>query len=316
MKEMSARIHQQLVKQGRHLDHVVASKQQAFEQSQARMMKKRAALDARLKQRQIVEESRLEVQQALAAKASRATVVEYNREKKKETLRENFWMRHERDRIAREHMEQTRQTITNQLREQITFDDIQYKMQSRVVAELQADQRRQREELELMLEDERKRKEATIVNTAKANYRQQMRREHVESSKANQASMQKRREQQQMLSAQERERRALEHMKKEQDRQDKLLTRALLKAHEMMQTPITYEQRSRGTSLRGGSQDKPISPPFVTSTGKEVWPRMLSPTTLAGLTSFHSPDRQARSVRRGNSSSRERDASPDSVVSI
>jgi hypothetical protein len=316
MTEMAARIHQRLVQQGSHLDHVVASKQKAFEQSQARLLKKRAALEGKLKQRQLTEESRLEVQQALSAKASRATVVAYNREQKKEALRENFWLRHERDRIAREHMEQTRQAMTNQLREQITFDDIQHKMESRVVAEVQADQRRRREELELMLEEERKRKEAMIVNTAKANYRQQVRREHMERSRANEALSRQRREQQQLLAAQERERRALEHMKQQQERQEKLLTRALLKAHEMMQTPITYEQQSRGTSLREKSQDKPFSPPFVTSTGKEVWPRMLSPKTMTGLTSFHSPARQTSPSRALSSIGRTRDASPDSVISI
>lgn len=317
MTEMAARIHQRMVQQGSHLDNVVATKQQAFEASHARLFKKRAALDAKLKQRQFVEESRLEVQQALAAKASRATVVAFNREQKKEALRESIWVRHERDRIAREHMEQTRQAITNQLREQITFDDIQHRMENRVVHEIQADQRRRREELEVMLEDDRKRKEAIIVNTAKANYRQQVKRENMERAKESGSTMQRRREQQQLLAAQERERRALEHMKQQQERQEKLLTRALLKAHEMMQTPVTYEQASRSTSLREKSQDKPYSAPFVTSTGKEVWPRMLSPKTMSGLTAFHSPVRQASPARAGKSTgSRTRDASPDSVVSI
>ena len=316
MSDMANRIHQRLLQQGSHLDHVVSAKQQAFEASQARMMKKRAALDAKLKQRQLIEESRLEVQQALAAKASRSTIVAYEREKKKETLREKIWFRHERDRIAREHMEQTRQAITNQLREQITFDDIQHKMESRVVAEVIADQRRRREELDVSLEEERKRKEQQIVNTAKANYRQQVRRENMEKAKSERETAQQRREQQQLLAAQERERRALEHMKQQQERQEKLLTRALLKAHEMMQTPITYEQLSRGTSLRSKSQDQAISPPFVTSSGKEVWPKMLSPKTLGGLTAYHSPARQISPARGMTSAARTRDASPDSVISI
>lgn len=284
--QLTQRIQEHLLSQGSHLDEVIERKEQQHAAAYRRLEREYETHKKLMAKKLEEEESKLEKKQAIAAKQERALKVALQREQHREELRQKIWFRHEKDRVAREQISKTRELITSTLEEQIAFEQIERTMAKRVAEEVAEEQKRLRAEQAAAIKAAKMQREEELIAAAKANERQIVRKEIQQQKRIDGEMARRRKLEQELLLSQERERRAMERMKKEQEKHQKTLTRSLLKAHEMLQSPILFEHTTDG-AVQLVKQQRSLSPSakntFLLSTGKETHPRLLSPSVAAGL---------------------------------
>lgn len=308
VEQLAQRIQQRLLSQGSHLDHVVEQKERAHASAYKRLEREMEAHKRLMAKKQEEEETKLELKQSLASKQTRNLKVALAREQQRDELRQKIWAKQEKDRIAREQMERVRQAIAANVEEQIAFENIERQVAKRVADEIAVEQRQMRIGQAEAIRQAKKVREEQLIAAAKRSERliarqelQQQKREEAEAAKRQKVERD-------LLAQQERERRAFDRIKKEEDKQHKSLTRSLLKAHEMLQNPAIFEHTASGaTQMMKAKSKASASPGFTLSNGKETHPRLLSAGVVAQLMGSASPAASLRRVR---------DASPRSNFSL
>lgn len=312
VEQLAYRIQQRLLAQGSHLDHVVEQKERAHASAYKRLEREMEAHKRLMTKKQEEEELKLELKQNLAVKQTRVLKVAVAREQQREELRQKIWAKQEKDRIAREQMERVRQAIASNVEEQIAFENIERKVAQRVANEIATEQRQLRlEQAEIIRQAKIQR--ATQMVTAAKRSEQLIARQELNQQRREEAELVRRRKaERELLAQQERERRAFERIKREEENQQKSLTRSLLKAHEMLQSPAVFEHATSGAThmMKTMSKAATSSPGFVLINGKESHPRLLSTDVVAKLMGNAAPATPGRSIRRN------RDASPRSNFSL
>jgi hypothetical protein len=311
VEQLAFRIQQRLISQGSHLDHVVEQKERAHASAYKRLEREMEAHKRMMAKKLEEEESKLELKQNLAVKQTRVLKVAVAREQQREELRQKIWAKQEKDRIAREQMERVRLAIASNVEEQIAFENIERQVAKRVASEIAAEQKQLRLEQAEIIRQAKKQREVQMISTAKRSEQLIVRQEQQQLRREEAEAVRRRKAERDLLAQQERERRAFERIKREEEHQQKSLTRSLLKAHEMLQSPTVFEHTTAGaTQMMKMKSQAASSPGFTLINGKESHPRLLSTDVVAKLMGNASPATPGRSVRRI------RDASPRSNFSL
>lgn len=288
--QLSQRVQQRLLAQGSHLDAVVREKEMKHAAAYRRMEKQEEIHKKLLNKKLIEEETRIEARQAMAQRQAKSMRIVIEREKQREEMRQRMWEREEKERVARKNMEMVRDAITNQMKEDLLLTSVEHTMVKRVAEEVAVQQAKVRQEQAVAMKLAKEAREAQMLAASKLNERQLVRKEVALEKKKAAEEQRRRRAEYEAWSAQERERKAAERLRREEEEQSKKLTRSLLKAHDLLQAPILFDQQSNGiTKLFQGRGDQKLSPGFVMSSGNNTHPRMLSTSSIKGLMRSHSP---------------------------
>jgi hypothetical protein len=262
------------------------------------------------------EERRLEIEQDLLSKASRTVAVKEKRANEVVGMKQKNWLRHERERVTRMQMTRVQNYINTQLQEKFILDKIQFDVRKRVTEEVEEHQRKRREELEQELRQARQARGEQLLAAAKTNERSIIRKEIAENRKAKLSQSRVRTAERDRWNSQERERRAHELMRKQEEKYSKILTRSLLKAHELLQSPILFEQSRKGSSVHSSARrDCSVGTGFVMSGGRVTHPKLLTPQTARSIIEFQSSQLSAGRASAAGASMN-RNASPMSNVSL
>ncbi|CUF84730.1 Hypothetical protein, putative [Bodo saltans] len=311
VEQLAYRIQQRLLSQGSHLDHVVEQKERAHANAYKRLEREMEAHKRLMTKKLEEEETKLELKQNLAVKQTRVLKVAVAREQQREELRQKIWAKQEKDRIAREQMERVRLAIASNVEEQIAFENIERQVARRVATEIETEQKQLRLEQAEVIRQAKKQRESQIISAAKRSEQLIVRQQQQQQRREEAEAVRRRKAERELLTQQERERRAFERIKREEEHQQKSLTRSLLKAHELLQTPAIFEHTTSGaTQMMKMKSMAASSPGFTLINGKESHPRLLSTDVVAKLMGNASPATPGRSVRRV------RDASPTSNFSL
>ena len=328
--EINARVKERLVRQGARLDHVAREQIAKGKGARKELEKLEEAHDRILRMRLAQEEAKIELEAKVRSKGQRYKTVLVDRERRREALRDELWMRQERDRAVRMHMENTREQVAMHMKQNLEMDTIERQLAARLQQEIRDRQRSERDAAKRSLHEARLAKEKKLEQTARTAEQIRIREERAEAERKQKEEEMKRLEGKRLLVMQNREREAAERAREEDLKRQKILTRTLLKAHNMMLDPAIYQQTSKGAKLlpetsRSRSASRGLAEGFTMSRSKVTYPHLLDDDTWKGIASYHSEKIEGsqnnsacrqRGPSTGRRSAAARSASPKSILSL
>lgn len=285
LQDLAARVHERIVLQGAHLDGIVALKNDQMQGVRRQMDATRRVHDRRMGMIVSEEERRSEVQQRIARKNEISKSVAESRSDRAARLRNDTWAKHERDRLARMELQRARASIEDRMREKFVMEGIEAVVAKRVAAEVTERNKRVREAEEAAMRRERAEREREIREMERKQTAQNFRDAKIRERQSRASDSAKAKEQYRMWTVQEKERQAVLRLQKEEAKQSKKMSSALLQAHSMLSNPQLYD--IHGNVRTNKSHSRHQDPGFDMADGSTSFARLLPNSTVDAVVSFH-----------------------------
>eukprot|EP00742_Colponemidia_sp_Colp-10_P014805 GILJ01016862.1.p1 GENE.GILJ01016862.1~~GILJ01016862.1.p1 ORF type:complete len:551 (-),score=75.15 GILJ01016862.1:38-1558(-) len=308
LDDLSSRVQERILQQGARLDNLVAAKNMQLQGSRRHLETSKRVHERRMGLLISDEDRKTEVQQSIINKNFVSTSVAHVRAAKSAKLRDDMWVRHERDRLARMELSRARDAIADKMREKFVMEGIEAVVAKRVSKEVTERNRKVREAEEALMRREREERERELREVERKQTAQSFRKIKSAEQVQQQRDADKRVEQYRQWTIQERERQAIIRLQKEEQNQHKKLTSALLQAHSMVANPQMFDLNGNVRTNR--SHSKHQDPGFSLADGSTSYAKLLPNASIDSVVAFH----QKRSPTPYSKSKRA--FSPDSQYSL